>query len=154
MNRQIYIYIYMCVCVCVCVRVCVCVCVCVYFGSISSLIQISLNIIDMFCLHILDPFVLPCCFYRIRRELIYVLSIVVCIPSTFCLTLDHHWGRTITKTIFYKEVENIKHALINNGFPNYIVDEQIKRMIKMLTPPQKKTLYYSTQSNIYQTFLP
>ena len=35
-----------------------------------------------------------------------------------------------SKTIFYKEVENIKQALINNGFPNYIVDEQIKRMIK------------------------
>ena len=33
--------------------VCVCVCVCVYFGSISSLIYISLNIIDIFCLHIL-----------------------------------------------------------------------------------------------------
>ena len=32
--------------------VCVCVCVCVYFGSISSLIQISLNIINVFCLHI------------------------------------------------------------------------------------------------------
>ena len=27
-----------------------------------------------------------------------------------------------SKTIFYKEVENIKQALINNGFPNYIVD--------------------------------
>ena len=26
-----------------------------------------------------------------------------------------------SKTIFYKEVENIKQALINNGFPNYIV---------------------------------
>ena len=34
-----------------------------------------------------------------------------------------------SKTIFYKEVENIKQTL-NNGFPNYIVDEQIKRMIK------------------------
>ena len=32
--------------------VCVCVCVCVYFGTISSLTQISLNIIDIFCLHI------------------------------------------------------------------------------------------------------
>ena len=32
-----------------------------------------------------------------------------------------------SKTIFYKEVENIKQAFINNGFPNYIVDEQIKR---------------------------
>ena len=33
-------------------------------------------------------------------------------------------------TTFYKEVQYIKQALINNGFPNYIVDEQIKRMIK------------------------
>ena len=30
--------------------------------------------------------ILPYCFYRIRRELIIVLSIVVCIPSTFCPT--------------------------------------------------------------------
>ena len=35
-----------------------------------------------------------------------------------------------SKTIFYKEVENVKQALINNGFPNSIADEQIKRMIK------------------------
>ena len=32
--------------------------------------------------------------------------------------------------MFYKEIQNIKQALINNGFPNYLVDEQIKRMIK------------------------
>ena len=30
-------------------------------------------------------------------ELIYVLSIVACIPSTFCPTLGHHQGR-----IYYK----------------------------------------------------
>ena len=76
------------------------VCVYVYFGSISLLIQISLNIIDILCLHI---------FFWIRSnsgitfivfgggELIYVLSIVVCIPSTFCPTLGHHQGR-----IYYK----------------------------------------------------
>ena len=29
-----------------------CVCVCVYFGSISSLTQISLNIIDILCVRI------------------------------------------------------------------------------------------------------
>ena len=49
-------------CVCVCVFVCVCVCVCLYFGSISSLIQISLNIIDIFCLHI---FLLILSYWRI-----------------------------------------------------------------------------------------
>ena len=52
-----------------------------------------------------------------------------------------------SKTIFYEEVENIRQALINNGFPNYIVDKQIKRMIKNVsqqnkhcaTPPSQQT---------------
>ena len=47
--------------------------------------------------YFLDPFEFPYYFYRIRGELIYVLSIVVCIPSTFCPTLGHHQGR-----IYYK----------------------------------------------------
>ena len=46
---------------------------------------------------LLDPFEFPYYFYRIRGELIYVLSIVVCNPSTFCPTLGHHQGR-----IYYK----------------------------------------------------
>ena len=46
---------------------------------------------------LLDPFEFPNYFYRIRGELIYVLSIVVCIPSTFCPTWGRHPGR-----IFYK----------------------------------------------------
>ena len=46
---------------------------------------------------LLDPFEFLYYFYRIRGELIYVLSIVVCIPSTFCPTLGHHQGR-----IYYK----------------------------------------------------
>ena len=41
------------------------------------------------------------------------------------------------KTIFYKEVENINQALINNGFPNYIVDEQIKCTIKNVNQQNK-----------------
>ena len=62
--------------------------------------QISLNIIDILCLHIL---------FWIRSnsritfivfggELIKVLSIVVCIPSTFCPTLGHHQGRICYKS--------------------------------------------------------
>ena len=47
--------------------------------------------------YFLDSFEFLYYFYRIRRELIYVLSIVVCIPSTFCPTLGHHQGR-----IYYK----------------------------------------------------
>ena len=46
---------------------------------------------------LLDLFKFPYYFYRIWGELIYVLSIVVCIPRTFCPTLGHHQGR-----IYYK----------------------------------------------------
>ena len=46
---------------------------------------------------LLDPFEFPYYFYRIRGDLISVLSIVLCIPSTFCPTLGHHQGR-----IYYK----------------------------------------------------
>ena len=51
----------------------------------------------MFTYFLLDSFEFPYYFYRILGELIYVLSIVVCIPSTFCPTLGHHQGR-----IYYK----------------------------------------------------
>ena len=105
----IYIYIYMCVCVCVCICACVylcmnvCVCihvyVCVY---IYIYIYIYVNFIKhnrhfMSTYFLLDQFEFPYYFYRILGELIYVLSIVVCIPSTFCPTLGHHQGR-----IYYK----------------------------------------------------
>ena len=46
---------------------------------------------------LLDPFEFPYYFYRIWGELIYVLSIVVCIPSTFYPTLGHHQGRICYK---------------------------------------------------------
>ena len=42
---------------------------------------------------LLYPFEFPYYFYCILGELIYVLSIVACIPSTFCPTLGHHQGR-------------------------------------------------------------
>ena len=58
-----------------------------------------------------------------------------------------------SKTIFYKEIENIKQALINNGFPNYIVDEQIKRMIKNVNQQNKHCTTPHQSTNIYQTFL-
>ena len=46
---------------------------------------------------LLDLFIFSYCFYHIQRELIYVLSLVVCIPSSFCPTFGHHQGR-----IYYK----------------------------------------------------
>ena len=78
-----------------------CVCVCVYI-YIYIYIYIYANFIKhnrhfMPTYFLLDPFEFPYYFYRIRGELIYVLSIVACIPSTFCPTLGHHQGR-----IYYK----------------------------------------------------
>ena len=62
-----------------------------------------------------------------------------------------------SKTIFYKEIENIKQAHINNGFPNNIVDEKIKRMIKNVnqqnkhcTTPPSQTFYRNQMQYNYK----
>ena len=57
-----------------------------------------------------------------------------------------------SKTIFYKEVKNIKQALIDNGFPNYIVDEQIKRMIKNVNQQNKQYTTPSSQQTYIKLF--
>ena len=104
--------------------------------------QISLNIIDILCLHI---------FFWIRSNsrityivfgggLIYVLPIVVCIPGTFCPTLGHHQGR-----IYYK-------SDVTFVFPNYIVDEQIKRMIKNVNQQNKQCTTPSSQLTYIKLF--
>ena len=56
---------------------------------------------------LVDLFVLPYCFYRIRRELIDVFSIIVYIPCTFCPTLGHHQGR-----IYYESDVTFVFALL------------------------------------------
>ena len=53
---------------------------------------------------LLDPVEFPYYFYRIREELIYALSMVVCIPSTFCPTLDHHQERIYYTSVFQSAV--------------------------------------------------
>ena len=58
---------------------------------------------------LLDPFEFPYYFYRIRGELIYVLSIVVCIHCTFCPILGHHQGR-----IYYKSYVTFVLAYYND----------------------------------------
>ena len=86
----------MCVCVCVCV--CMCVCVDIFWQHFfvnTNFVEHNRHFLSTY--FFLDPFVLSYCFYRIRQELIYLLSIVICIPSTFCPTLGHHQGR-----IYYK----------------------------------------------------
>ena len=60
-----------------------CVCVCVFrqhFFVNANFIKHNRHFMSAYFL--LDPFEFPYYFYRIRGELIYVLSIVVCIPST------------------------------------------------------------------------
>ena len=63
-------------------------------------IQISLNIIDIFCRHILLLILSYCLywFYSIRRELIDMFSIIVYFPSTFCPTLGNHQGKMYYKS--------------------------------------------------------
>ena len=75
-----------------------CVCVCVFWTHFfvnTNFIKHNRHFMSTYLL--LDPFEFLYYFYRIQRELIYVLSIVVCIPSNFFPTLGHHQGR-----IYYK----------------------------------------------------
>ena len=69
-------------------------CVCVFrqhFFVNANFIKHNRHFMSTYFL--LDPFEFPYYFYRILGELIYVLSIVACIPSTFCPTLGHHQER-------------------------------------------------------------
>ena len=54
--------------------------------------------------------------------------------------------------MFYKEIKNIKQILINDGFPNYIGDEQINRIIKNVSQKNKHCNIPANKPNIYQTF--
>ena len=76
-----------------------CVCVCIlrqHFFVNANFIEHNRHFMPTYSL--LDPFEFPYYFYRIRGELIKVLSIIVCIPSTFCPTLGHHQGRICYKS--------------------------------------------------------
>ena len=54
-----------------------------------------------------------------------------------------------SKTIFYKELMNIKEILINNGLPYNIVDVKIKRTIRNVSL-QDKHGHTSTNKSIYE----
>ena len=58
-----------------------------------------------------------------------------------------------SKTTFYEEIENMKQALINNGFPNYIVDEQIKCMIKNVHQQNKHCTTPPSQQKYIKLFI-
>ena len=60
---------------------------------------------------LLDPFEFPYYFYRIRGELIYVLTIVVCIPNTLCPTLGHNQG-----SIYFQSALIFMSCIISTQF--------------------------------------
>ena len=69
---------------------------------------------------LLDPFEFPYYFYCILGELIYVLSIVACIPSTFCSIAQHlkkhscpttQQGKILTDNTTILEHQNNKQKL-------------------------------------------
>ena len=114
-NFPLYIY------VCVCVRVCVCIYIYIfkhthkhththtyiyihtYICIFWSHFFISTNFFEynrhfLSTYFLVDPFILPYCFYSIRCELIDIFSIIVYFPSTFCPTLGHHQGRVYYKS--------------------------------------------------------
>ena len=58
------------------------------------------------------------------------------------------------KQYFIKREKNIKQALINNGFPNYIVEEKIRRMIKNVNQQNKLCTTPPSQQTYINFFLP
>ena len=56
----------------------------IYFFVDTNFIKHNRHFMSTYFL--MDPFEFPYYFYRIRGEMIYILSILVCIPSTFCPT--------------------------------------------------------------------
>ena len=141
----VHIYVRVCFCICVCVHiyVCVCVCACTYIY-----ILIDANNNNNFTTSTFKkPSSNNCCTLKFKSEC----------PFRYKEAIIHNLisrAKLISsfKTIFYKEVENIKQALINNGFPNYIVDEQIKRMIKNVNHQNKHRTTPSSQETYIKLF--
>ena len=114
----------------------------------STLISPWIFLLTLACLHLFSFLSIYICIYIIKSEcpFRYKKAIINNLISYAKLISS-------SKTIFYKELESIKQALINNGFPNYIIDEQIKHMIKNVNQQNKHcTTPHSQQT--YQTFLP
>ena len=59
--------------------------------------------------------------------------------------LSKVFGVFSSNKIFYNELKNIKQTLLNNGFPNCLVDKQIKLMINNMNKINDKS--YITQNN-------
>ena len=58
-----------------------------------------------------------------------------------------------SKTIFYKEVENIKQALINNGFLTILLMNKLNVLSKMLTNKMNSVLLHPANKHISNFFI-
>ena len=56
---------------------------------------------------------------------------------------------TSSKTIFFSELKNIKQTLLNNEFPNYFVDEQIRKTLHNIYHNENTRTLNSPNQNIY-----
>ena len=102
--------------------------------------QISLNIIDILCLHI---------FFWIRGELIYVLSIVVYIPSTYNAPFWHKFNSSAFKKNIHAQQHNYEKfspttqqysniKIINKNFrfsKHYILETCNQHLIELIFKP-------------------
>ena len=100
---------------------------------------------------LLDPFVFWYCFYRIRRELIYI---VVCIPSTFCPILGHHQGRIYYKSdvsfvfaYYYYVRASLPLKIIAFAFKWVSVNSVIMTMAQSRTESTRDTYNYGQYIN-------
>ena len=95
---------------------------------------------------LLDPFEFLYYFYRIRGELIYVLSIVVSIPSTLCPTLGHHQGRIYYKSLYCNKFKTLNLVIRNNSSPSIGVLRKTNVIYKFKCPLRD---CISDNNNIY-----
>ena len=133
-------------CVCVCVFVYLYIYIYIYIYIYANFIKHNRHFMSTYFL--LDPFEFPYYFYRIRGggELIYVLSIVVCIPST---SLGHHQRRIYYKsdvTFVFAYYYCVRaslllkimafafkcNSIISNNYYNFVIDH-IRSILKQVS---------------------
>ena len=123
-NIYVYIYMYM---------------VNIYVYIYANFIKHNRHFMSTYFL--LDPFEFPYYFYRFRGELIYVLSIVACIPSTFCPTV---------------RITSIHKLCKNNIYSQTILEHQNnKQKLQILEPlhirnlqPTLNRINFQTSANV------
>ena len=98
---------------------------------------------------LLDPFKSPYYFYRIRGELIYVLSIVVCIPSYITFVTDPPLMMAQSRAESTWDTYNYEQY-INQFPPNTIkVIREFERIQKKICRHKMSIMFYEICIYIY-----